>query len=61
MNTMSFKYKIVKENLNLPPHEIKKKLREIYPEITNEEVIKLILDVNNLERMSKKINDENER
>ena len=56
-----FKKRIIKENMNLPPHEIKKILKKIYPNITNEDVEKLISSMNNQKRMSKEINDENER
>lgn len=61
MDNRNPKYKIVKENLNLPTHEIKKKLRKLYPNITNDEVIELILNVNNPRRNSQEIDDENER
>lgn len=41
----SVKKKIIMNNLHLTGNEIKKKLREIDPNIKNEEVEKLILDV----------------
>ena len=39
------KLQIVEENMNLAPNEIKKELKKIYPNISNEEVIKLIIEV----------------
>lgn len=39
------KLQIVEENMNLAPNEIKKKLKKIYPNISNEDVIKLIIEV----------------
>ena len=49
------KLQIVEENMNLTPSEIKKELRKIYPKISNEEVIKLIIEV------SKKRENPNEK
>ena len=49
------KLQIVEENMNLTPSEIKKELRKIYPKISNEEVIKLIIAV------SKKRENPNEK
>ena len=40
------KKKIIKENLNLPVNEIKKIIKQKYPDITNEEMIKLIGEIN---------------
>ncbi len=39
------KLQIVEENMNLAPNEIKKELKKIYPNISNEDVIKLIIEV----------------
>ena len=39
------KLQIVEKNMNLAPNEIKKELKKIYPNISNEEVIKLIIEV----------------
>lgn len=39
------KLQIVRNNMNLTPNEIKKKLRKTYPNISNDEVIKLIIEV----------------
>ena len=44
------KLQIVEENMNLTPNEIKKKLRKTYPSISNDEVIKLIIEVNKKEK-----------
>lgn len=55
MDNRNPKYKIVKENLNLPPHEIKKELRKLYPDITNEETINLILNVLKESRPEKRL------
>lgn len=49
------KLQIVEENMNLAPNEIKKELKKIYPNINNEEVIKLIIEV------SKKRENPNEK
>ena len=45
----SFKKRIVLKNLNLPPHEIKKKLKQQWPETTNEDVEKLIIGMDKIE------------
>lgn len=62
---MESKIEIVKANLDLSGNEIKKKLREIYPEITNEEVENLILQVlkelNNKKRGLRVVNKEEKR
>ena len=55
------KKRIVKENLKLPPHEIKKILKKRYPNITNEDVEKLIISINNPDRNNIQDNEENER
>lgn len=55
------KKRIIKENLNLPPHEIKKVLKKTYPDVTNEEVEKLIISINNPDRIERQDNEENER
>lgn len=39
------KLQIVEENMNLTPNEIKKELKKVYPNISNEDVIKLIIEV----------------
>ena len=39
------KFKIVEENMDLTPNEIKKELKKVYPNISNEDVIKLIIEV----------------
>lgn len=44
------KLQIVKNNMNLTPNEIKKKLRKTYPNISNDEVIKLIIEVDKKEK-----------
>ena len=44
------KLQIVRNNMNLTPNEIKKKLRKTYPSISNDEVIKLIIEVNKKEK-----------
>ena len=49
------KLQIVEENMNLAPNEIKKELKKIYPNISNEDVIKLIIEV------SKKRENPNEK
>ena len=46
----NLKLQIVKENLNLSSNEIKKKLRKVYPDIKNDEVIKLIIEVSKKKR-----------
>ena len=56
-----FKKRIIKENKNLPPHEIKKILKTIYPNITNEDVEKLIISMNNPKKTDKKDIEEYER
>ena len=38
--------KIIKENFNLPVNEIKKIIKQKYPDITNEEMLKLIGEIN---------------
>ncbi len=38
------KLQIVRKNMNLTPNEIKKELRKEYPNISNDEVIKLIIE-----------------
>ena len=43
------KLQIVRNNMNLTPNEIKKKLIKTYPHISNEEVIKLIIEVDKKE------------
>ena len=40
------KKKIIKENFNLPVNEIKKIIKQKYPDITNEEMLKLIGEIN---------------
>lgn len=45
MDYRDLKYRIVKENLNLPAYEIKKKLKVKYPDITNEELEKIIIEI----------------
>ena len=37
-----FRKRIAVQNLNLPLHEIKKKIKKLYPDITNEEVEKIL-------------------
>ena len=37
------KKKIIKENFNLPVNEIKKIIKQKYPDITNKEMLKLIV------------------
>ena len=49
------KLQLVEKNMNLAPNEIKKELKKIYPRISNEEVIKLIIEV------SKKRENPNEK
>lgn len=44
------KIQIVRENLNLSSNEIKKELRKEFPDIKNEEVMKLIIEANKKER-----------
>ena len=44
------KIKIVSENLNLSSNEIKKELSKVYPDIKNEEVVKLIIEASKKER-----------
>lgn len=44
------KLQIVRNNMNLTPNEIKKKLRKTYSSISNDEVIKLIIEVNKKEK-----------
>ena len=44
------KLQIVRNNMNLTPNEIKKKLRKTYPNISNDEVIKLIIEVDKKEK-----------
>ena len=39
------KLQIVRKNMNLTPNEIKKELRKEYPNISNDEVIKLINEI----------------
>ena len=45
------KLQIVRNNMNLTPNEIKKKLRKTYPNISNDEVIKLIIEVDKKEKI----------
>lgn len=40
------KKKIIKENFNLPVNEIKKIIKQKYPDITNKEMLKLIGEIN---------------
>ena len=40
------KQKIIKENFNLPVNEIKKIIKQKYPDITNKEMLKLIGEIN---------------
>ena len=44
------KLQIVRNNMKLTPNEIKKKLRKTYPNISNDEVIKLIIEVDEKEK-----------
>lgn len=44
------KLQIVRNNMNLTPNEIKKKLRKTYLNISNDEVIKLIIEVDKKEK-----------
>ena len=44
------KLQIVRNNMNLTPNEIKKKLRKTYPNISTDEVIKLIREVDKKEK-----------
>ena len=46
----SDKLQIVRENLNLSSNEIKKELRKVYPDIKNDEVIELIIEVSKKDR-----------
>lgn len=44
------KISIIERNLDLPVHEIKKLLKQEFPEVTTEEVEKLVIKVNKLRR-----------
>ena len=55
------KKKIIKENLNLPVNEIKKIIKQKYPDITNEEMIKLIGEINKSRSLTNLRNKNQER
>ena len=56
MENLELQEQLVRENLNLPLHEIKKKLRKLNPKMTNEEVEDFVCFV--IERNRKEKNNE---
>lgn len=55
------KKKIIKENFNLPVNEIKKIIKQKYPDITNEEMLKLIGEINKSRSLTNLRNKNQER
>ena len=55
------KKKIIKENFNLPVNEIKKIIKQKYPDITNEEMLKLIVEINKSRSLTNLRNKNQER
>lgn len=53
--------KIVEENLNLPTNDIKKELKKYIPNITNEQAIELIIEVNKRNRKNSIKNNRNQK
>ena len=45
---MRSKAEILRKNLHLPLHEIKKEIKKDYPEITNDDVEELIFKMHNI-------------
>lgn len=58
------KIQIIEKNKRKPVHEIKKIIKKKYPDITNEEIIKLIVEMNksrsleNFKKSNKKVEKE---
>lgn len=55
------KKKIIKENFNLPVNEIKKIIKQKYPDITNKEMLKLIGEINKSRSLTNLRNKNQER
>lgn len=51
VNYKEQKKKIIRENMDKPVHEIKKIIKQYYPDITNEEMIQLISEMNKKRRV----------
>ena len=55
------KKKIIKENFNLTVNEIKKIIKQKYPDITNKEMLKLIGEINKSRSLTNLRNKNQER